>query len=96
MSINKKQASNSQGNRALQLFIDRHHLIKHFAEYINNDPVTEKILYFYGDGGNGKSLLLKFLRTRCCNLFHKQRWQEILFDKDLEKLASRIYSPCSN
>ncbi|BAY83733.1 TPR repeat protein [Calothrix parasitica NIES-267] len=74
MTINKKKASNSQGNRALQLFIDRHHLIKHFAEYINNEPVTEKILYFYGDGGNGKSLLLKYLRKNCCNRFKKEIW----------------------
>ena len=93
MSINKKQVSNSQGKRALELFIDRHHLIKHFAEYINNEPVTEKILYFYGDGGNGKSLLLKYLRTNCCNRFKKEIWQQILSQKDLELLAGDITIP---
>ncbi|MEM9927733.1 MAG: hypothetical protein AAF915_29110, partial [Cyanobacteria bacterium P01_D01_bin.50] len=93
MSINNKKASNSKGNRALQLFIDRHHLIKHFAEYINNDPVTEKIVFFHGDGGNGKSLLLKYLRTKCCNRFDKKIWQEILNQKDLKLLASDIAIP---
>lgn len=96
MSINQKKASNSQGNRALQLFIDRHHLIKHFAEYINNEPVTEKILYFYGDGGNGKSLLLKYLRTKCCNRFDQKIWQQIIHQKDLKLLASDIAIPNNN
>ncbi|MEO1561343.1 MAG: hypothetical protein AAFS12_17550 [Cyanobacteria bacterium J06632_19] len=93
MSINNNYCSNYKGNRALQLFIDRHHLIKHFAEYINNHPVSEKILYFYGDGGNGKSLLLKYLRTRCCNRFDEKIWQEILHQKDLKLLASDIAIP---
>uniref|UniRef100_UPI0039C63306 tetratricopeptide repeat protein n=1 Tax=Calothrix sp. CCY 0018 TaxID=3103864 RepID=UPI0039C63306 len=93
MSINKKQVSDSQGNRALQLFIDRHHLIKYFAECINNDPVEEKIQYIYGDGGNGKSLLLKYLRTKCCNRFHTEKWQEILRQKDLKLLANNIAIP---
>ncbi|MGD1910583.1 MAG: hypothetical protein ACFB2X_06945, partial [Rivularia sp. (in: cyanobacteria)] len=93
MSINNKKASNSKGNRALQLFIDRHHLIKHFAEYINHDPVAEKILFFYGDGGNGKSLLLKYLRTKCCNRFDKKIWQEILSQKKLKLLADDIAIP---
>ncbi len=93
MSINQKKASNYKANRALELFIDRHHLIKHFAEYINNEPVTEKILYFYGDGGNGKSLLLKYLRTKCCNRFDRKIWQQIIHQKDLKLLASDIAIP---
>jgi Flp pilus assembly protein TadD len=93
MSINQKKASNYKANRALELFIDRHHLIKHFAEYINNDPVTDKILYFYGDGGNGKSLLLKYLRTQCCNRFDQKIWQQIIHQKDLKLLASDIAIP---
>ena len=52
MSINKNNSSNYKTN-SLDLFIDRHHLINHIAEYINNAPVTEKMLYFYGDGGKG-------------------------------------------
>ncbi len=70
MSINNNY-SNSKETRALKLFIDRHHLIKHFAEYINNEPVTEKILYFYGDGGNGKSLYNLFPQRspRLCGFY---------------------------
>lgn len=92
MSINKNNSSNYKTN-SLDLFIDRHHLIKHFAEYINNDPVKKKILYFYGDGGNGKSLLLKYLRTKCCNRFKQEIWQEILQQKDLKLLAGDIAIP---
>ena len=92
MSINKNNSSNYKTN-SLDLFIDRHHLIKHFAEYINNDPVTEKMLYFYGDGGNGKSLLLKYLRTKCCNRFKKEIWKEILQQKDFKLLADDIGIP---
>jgi tetratricopeptide (TPR) repeat protein len=34
-------------------------------------------LYFYGDGGNGKSLLLKHLQFHCCKRFSPQVWQQL-------------------
>lgn len=56
-------------SRKLQLFTDRHKFTRLFAEYINEDPPRSTILYLHGDGGNGKSLLLKFLRENFSSLF---------------------------
>jgi hypothetical protein len=70
-------ASVTEGDRALQLFTDRHEAIRRFAEYLNDDPPKKQILFFYGDGGNGKSLLLKHLRERCCKRFNPDNWQYV-------------------
>ncbi|MGB7893260.1 MAG: hypothetical protein WCF82_15330, partial [Microcoleus sp.] len=63
-------------DRQLQLFTDRHEFTRRFAFYLNEDPPREQILYFYGDGGNGKSLLLKHLQVNCCKRFSPQVWQQ--------------------
>ncbi|MCW6053521.1 tetratricopeptide repeat protein [Lyngbya sp. CCAP 1446/10] len=65
------------GDRKLQLFTDRHEFTRRFAFYLNEDQPREQILYFYGDGGNGKSLLLKHLQFHCCKKFPPQVWQEL-------------------
>src|SRR5688500_12973661 len=54
------------GERKLELFTDRSAAIRHFLSYLYADPPKRRILFFHGDGGNGKSLLLKFLRYYCC------------------------------
>ncbi|MEG5161009.1 hypothetical protein QUB37_11255 [Microcoleus sp. AT3-A2] len=64
-------------DRQLQLFTDRHEFTRRFAFYLNEDPPREQILYFYGDGGNGKSLLLKHLQVNCCKRFSPQVWQQL-------------------
>ncbi|MEG3934994.1 MULTISPECIES: hypothetical protein [unclassified Microcoleus] len=64
-------------DRKLQLFTDRHEFTRRFAFYLNEDPPREQILYFYGDGGNGKSLLLKHLQYNCCKRFSPQVWQQL-------------------
>ena len=64
-------------DRKLQLFTDRHEFTRRFAFYLNEDPAREQILYFYGDGGNGKSLLLKHLQFHCCKRFTPEVWQEL-------------------
>ncbi|MEG4837623.1 hypothetical protein [Microcoleus sp. B9-D4] len=64
-------------DRQLQLFTDRHEFTRRFAFYLNEDPPREKILYFFGDGGNGKSLLLKHLQVNCCKRFSPQVWQQL-------------------
>jgi len=79
----------TEGNRALQLFTDRHDLTKLFAEFLNDELPREQILYFHGDGGNGKSLLLKFLRTKCCKRFKESCWQEIK-GKSAQRVAEYI------
>jgi tetratricopeptide (TPR) repeat protein len=67
----------TEGDRALQLFTDRYEYTYLFAQYLNEEPPRKTILFFHGDGGNGKSLLLKFLRQRCCKRFLPQTWQQL-------------------
>jgi hypothetical protein len=71
------------------VFTDRHRLIRLFVEYLNNEQSLEKILCFYGDGGNGKSSLLKFLREKCCKRFREDNWQQLKAKPDA-KLAEYI------
>ena len=90
MSINNRKRSITEGNRALELFTNREGLVRIFATYINDDPSPEKILFFHGDGGNGKSLLLKFLLTKCCKRFRSDIWQEELKPKTDVEVAEYI------
>ncbi len=70
------ESESISGDRQLELFTDRHEFTRRFAFYLNEDPPREQILYFYGDGGNGKSLLLKHLQVNCCKRFSPQVWQQ--------------------
>lgn len=71
-------------SRKLQLFTDRHKFTRMFAEYLNNDPPRSTILYLHGDGGNGKSLLLKFLRENCCKSLQPDVWSQLKAKPDAE------------
>lgn len=62
----KKPKTITKGTAALEYFTDRYSACRFFAEYLNDDPPPDRILFFHGDGGNGKSLLLKFLCERYC------------------------------
>jgi predicted ATPase len=76
MSIDDEQLeieTVTDGDRALDLFVDRVGFTRLLAEQLN-DPVSGQILYFYGDGGNGKSLLLKYLRQKICKRFLPHVW----------------------
>lgn len=64
----------TEGDRALRLFVNRVGFTRRLAEQLNGER-TAQILYFYGDGGNGKSLLLKYLRQRVCKRFLPHVWQ---------------------
>jgi tetratricopeptide (TPR) repeat protein len=55
-------ATITDGWRALDLFTDRHDAIWLFASYLNDDPARDRILFFHGDGGNGKGDLRSALR----------------------------------
>ncbi len=72
----------TEGSRALDLFTDRRFLTRHFLEYLNDDPPREKILFFHGDGGNGKSLLLRYLRNRCCRRLSPEEWDQLKNTRD--------------
>jgi tetratricopeptide (TPR) repeat protein len=67
----------TEGDRALLLFTDRYELTHLFVQYLNEEPPRKTILFFHGDGGNGKSLLLKFLRQNCCKRFLPETWQQL-------------------
>ncbi|MBI4322065.1 MAG: hypothetical protein HY675_26540 [Chloroflexi bacterium] len=67
----------TEGWRALNLFVDRLEHIRRFASYLNDDPPHEQILFFCGDGGNGKSLLLRYLERQCCKRVPRARWRQI-------------------
>ena len=54
----------TEGSRTLDLFTDRHEAIRLFASYLNDDPSRDRILFFHGDGGNGKSLLMRVLHEQ--------------------------------
>jgi tetratricopeptide (TPR) repeat protein len=56
----------TEDRRALDVFIDRKTAIRLFLDYLHADPPQQKVLFFHGDGGNGKSLLLQFLCRHCC------------------------------
>ena len=74
MPIRNKTGSVTETWRALQHFTNRKKSIRHFAGYLNDDPATEKILFFHGDGGNGKTLLLRFLKEKCCKRLNADDW----------------------
>lgn len=79
----------TEGWRALKLFTDRREAIRLFSSYLNDDPPRDRILFFYGDGGNGKSLLLRFLREHCCKRLRPENWQYVKTLMD-EEFAANI------
>ncbi|MDM8552116.1 hypothetical protein QUF72_18675 [Desulfobacterales bacterium HSG2] len=94
------QNSLTKGNRAIRLFTDRNQFVRLFAGYLNDDPPREKILFFHGDGGNGKSLLLKYLGEKCCKRFYAEIWRELesiqedaAFASEIEKAGKEDYKP---
>lgn len=69
------------------LFTARHEFTRLFAEYLNDHQPPNKILYFHGSGGSGKTWLLNFLRDNCCKKFSKDTWQQIKAKRDSDLVA---------
>ncbi|WP_447212890.1 hypothetical protein [Bacillus cereus] len=83
--FNEYESVTEDNQRSLALFTDRRHLIRRFASYLNEDPAPNSILYFYGDGGNGKSLLLKYLYKNCCKrLKFAENWMHLQSLSDID------------
>jgi hypothetical protein len=78
------------GERALGLFTDRHAAIRHFSSYLNDDPPKPTILFFHGVGGNGKTLLLRYLEKSCCKRLSPDNWAYVSALDDDEFVANRI------
>src|ERR1044072_8688617 len=68
----------TSGSRALDLFTDRTDLIRTFASLVNEPSSSASIIYLQGDGGVGKTLLLKFLRRYVCKRLAPETWHNIL------------------
>ncbi len=64
-------------DRSLELFCDRFEVIAHFLSLINDDPPPRRLLFLYGLGGNGKSLLLRYLAARCCLRLPPGLWERV-------------------
>ncbi len=79
----------TEGWLARKLFTDRHRELRRFASYLNDDPPRNQILTFYGEGGNGKSLLLDHLREHFCKRFDPEIWARLDSEPD-ESFESRF------
>jgi tetratricopeptide (TPR) repeat protein len=79
--------------RAIGLFTDRGAAIRRFMnDYIQADPPRDTILFVQGDGGHGKTLLLRYLREHCCKRFDGRVWTGLLRLDD-EPLKARVSHP---
>lgn len=73
----RQTPSITEHDRALRLFTDRLAERRLFACALHADPPPERLLFFHGDGGNGKSLLLKLLGARYCTRLKAADWQRL-------------------
>ena len=70
--------------RSLQLFTNRVKPQRLFLSYLNGESLPKKIIFFYGDGGNGKSLLLRYLTRYCCKRLAAENWRYVQAKDDRE------------
>ena len=83
-------------NRAASLsdlFVGRSDLIRLFCTRLQEEPETRQVIFFHGDGGNGKSSLLRFLRDKCCKLLHPHHWLEAIALADPEFVDKVVRAP---
>jgi hypothetical protein len=83
----------TEGDRALALFTDRYEFTRLLIERLNDDPAPQTILFFHGEGGNGKSLLLKYLQKNTCKrLISRTDWEtvKVKSDRDLADIVTRL------
>jgi ADP-ribosylglycohydrolase/tetratricopeptide (TPR) repeat protein len=71
------QASSLTQDRSLRLFTDRYEIRRSFARRLNQDPPAGTVIFLYGLGGNGKSLLLRLFETQCCYRLSPAEWSEV-------------------
>src|ERR1051325_4867779 len=67
----------TEGWRTVELFTNRYTPIRQFLFYLNEEWPSKPILFFSGDGGNGKSLLLRVLREQYCLHVRHTNWEWI-------------------
>lgn len=88
--------------RVLDLFANRIAERRHFAAYLNDQPPKNKILFFHGDGGNGKSWLLRLLKERYCHTLLPESWKYVKsledgkdFADNYEHAEGSVKCPCA-
>ena len=57
----------AEGWRAEELFTNRVREVQSFLDALQRPP-SDAVLFFHGDGGNGKSLLMRILAKRYCDV----------------------------
>ncbi|EIC20979.1 TPR repeat-containing protein [Thiorhodovibrio frisius] len=77
MPIAPKKPRVTQHDQALPLFTDRFGERRLFLRFLHAAPPPEQMLFFHGDGGNGKSLLLKRLMDRYCQRLRAADWARL-------------------
>ncbi|BAC90600.1 tetratricopeptide repeat protein [Gloeobacter violaceus] len=73
---------------ALQHFTNRHSLTRRFATRLHSNPTPQTVLCLHGDGGNGKSLLLRYWYESACKLF--QDWEQANANDDDRDFVNRL------
>ncbi|MEL6469849.1 MAG: hypothetical protein AAFQ74_08985, partial [Cyanobacteria bacterium J06623_4] len=83
------KASVMERDRALDLFTDRYYFTRLLAERIH-EPPNQKILFFQGAGGNGKSLLLRYLQQTACKRLPPDLWAQLKPSSDEHNSDERL------
>ena len=84
----KENSSFLHEQKQLILFTNRAIPTRVFTDYMYDDNKPGQIIFFHGDGGNGKSLLLKyFLKFFCRKLKRSKDWDHCkgMDDKERQK-----------
>ncbi|GEM_PF-3200566 len=82
-------SSVTRGDRALALFQGRVAAQARFVRRLHRPDPRSRVLFFHGDGGQGKSLLLRHLAARCCrHLNEAPDWAAIATLGDQALLAA--------
>lgn len=91
--LDPKQPSITVGDRALDLFTDRYDLTRLFLDRLN-EPASDTLLFLYGAGGNGKSLLLRYLSQKCCKVLLSENWaqQKTRTNREISEYVAQLDS----
>ena len=79
----------AEGVRALDLFTDRVDFMRLFLSHISSASPPERILFLYGEGGIGKSLLMRFLYRNCCKALHPSNLKWVIENR-LHRLPEEL------
>lgn len=59
----------------LDKFVNQREAIRLFAEALHAGDMKSRIIYFYGEAGSGKSILLRYLHRECSHYLPTDDWQ---------------------